>query len=270
MSGRAGDYDVLVDWGRRLQREGLFFRTLFERAGVRSVADVGAGSGRHAALFALWGLEVWAIDPSEEMLEHAREHVSNLGVAVHIVRGAFGDIAALVGTPVDAITCTGNALPHVEGVEDLKRAIADFRGALRAGGLLILHLLNHHRIVATGVRTIPPVFRETDDGEAFFLRVMDVDATAGRLYFDFVTLLRDPEVRGALTPEAWSRSLGSDSSGGWRVSCRRSVHTLLPYDLLVSELEAAGFRDVELYGAHDFSAFRPEQDESVIVVAISA
>jgi SAM-dependent methyltransferase len=270
VSGRVGDYDVLVDWERRLQREGPFFRTLFERHGVRSVADVGAGSGRHAALFASWGLKVWAIDPSEEMLERAREHASRVGVTVRIVRGAFGDVSRLLGAPVDAITCTGNALPHVDGVEELRRAVEDFRGALRPGGLLVLHLLNHHRIVANGVRTVPPVFRETDDGDAFFLRVMDADASAGRLYFDFVTLVRDPKVRDALVLEAWSRSLEADASGGWRLSCRRSVHTLLPHDLLVGELQAAGFRDVELYGSHDFSAFCPEEDESVILVAIRA
>jgi hypothetical protein len=97
---------------------------------------------------------------------------------------------------------------------------------------------------------------------------MDADAGTGRLYFDFVTLVRDPRARSVRAPEAWPRSLDADPSGGWQLSCRRSVHTLLPHDLLVSELASAGFRDVELYGAHDFSPFRPGEDESVIAVAI--
>lgn len=266
--GHADDYDVLVDWDKRLAREAPFFRALFERHGVRSVADVGAGSGRHAALFASWGLAAWAIDPSEEMLTRAREHAQQQGVSVRVVRGAFGEVSGLIDGPVDAVTCTGNALPHVEGIEGLKRALADFRAVLRPGGLLVLHLLNHRRILAQGVRTVPAVFRETHDGDVFYLRVMDADESSGSVFFDFVTLVRDSSVRDALTPQGWPRSLESDPSGGWRLSCRRSVHALLPDDVLVCELDAAGFGDVELYGAHDFSAFRPDEDESVIVVAV--
>lgn len=266
--GRLTDYDVLVDWEKRLAREGPFFRALFERHGVRSVADVGAGSGRHAILFDSWGLKVWAIDPSDEMLEQARANAERLGAGIRIVRGAFGEVSALLPAPVDAVTCTGNALPHVEGIDGLRRALADFRRALRPGGLLVLHLLNHHRILAKRVRTVPPVFRETDEGDAYFLRLMDPDERGERILFDFVTLVRDASVRASLDPGAWPGSLEADPSGGWRLSCRRSAHTALPYGLLVRELEAAGFGEAELFGAHDFSAFRPDEDESVIVVAV--
>lgn len=264
---RSTDYDVLVDWEKRLAREGPFFRALFERHGVRSVADVGAGSGRHAILFDSWGLEVWAIDPSEEMLEQARANAERFGADVRIVRGAFGEVSALLPAPVDAVTCTGNALPHVEGVDGLRQALADFHRSLRPGGLLVLHLLNHHRILAKKARTVPPVFRETDEGDAYFLRLVDPDERGERILFDFVTLVRDASVRSDLDAETWARTLEANPSGGWRLSCRRSAHTALPHDVLVRELEAAGLGDVELYGAHDFSAFRPDEDESVIVVA---
>lgn len=264
---RPSDYDVLVDWEKRLAREGPFFRTLFERRGVRSVADVGAGSGRHAILFDSWGLEVWAIDPSEEMLEQARANAARFEADIHVVRGAFGEVSDVLPGPVDAVICTGNALPHVEGIDGLRQALADFRRALGPGGLLVLHLLNHHRVLARKARTVPPVFRETDEGDAFFLRVMDPDEAGERILFDFVTLVRDASVRSGLDAETWAGSLESDPSGGWRLSCRRSVHTALPHGVLVRELEAAGFCEIELFGAHDFSPFRPDDDESVIVVA---
>lgn len=266
---RAEDYDMLVDWDRRLAREGPFFRTLFEQHGVRSVVDVGAGTGRHAILFASWGLSVWAIDPSEEMLEHARANVKEAGAQVHVVAGAFGQVSKLVGLPADAVTCTGNALPHVDGIEGLREALADFKRALRPGGLLVLHLLNHHRIVSRRVRTVPSVFRETEEGDAFYLRLLDVDAAREHIFFDFVTVVRDSSVRSDLDPATWPGSAETGVMGGWRLSCRRSVHAALPHDLLVRELDAAGFEGIELYGAHDSSPFRPDDDESVIVVAFS-
>lgn len=267
-SGRPTDYDVLVDWEKRLAREGPFFRTLFERHGVRSVADVGAGSGRHAILFSSWGLEVWAIDPSDEMLEKARANAARLMAPIRVVRGAFGEVSRLLPAPVDAVTCTGNALPHVEGIEGLHEALSDFCRALRPGGLLVLHLLNHHRILARQVRTVPPVFREADEGDVFFLRLMDPDGRGERILFDFVTLVRDARVRSSSDPDAWPETLAADPSGGWQLACRRSVHTSLPYDVLAREMEAAGFEVVDLYGAHDFSPFRPDEDESVIAVAV--
>ena len=52
----AADYDEFVNWDKRLANEGPFFRDLFEREGVSRVIDVGAGSARHAILFATWGL----------------------------------------------------------------------------------------------------------------------------------------------------------------------------------------------------------------------
>ncbi|MCX8006618.1 MAG: class I SAM-dependent methyltransferase [Coriobacteriia bacterium] len=265
---RADDYDVLVDWDARLAREAPFFRTLFERHAVGSVADVGAGSGRHAIAFRSWGLDVWAVDPSEEMLARARENIANAGVTIRLAKGAFGEVADLLPKPVDAVTCLGNALPHVDGIDGLRRALADFYAALRPGGVVVLHLLNHHRIVAHGVRTIPAVFRETEEGDAFYLRVMDADEAGERLYLDFVTLVRDAAVRGSQRPADWERTPTEDPAGGWRLSCRRSVHTAIPYGTLVAELRAAGFGRVELFGGHDFRPFSPSEDESVIAVAL--
>jgi SAM-dependent methyltransferase len=263
------EYDELVDWDRRLGREGPFFEQLFTEHGVAAVADVGAGSARHSIMYRSWGPDVWAIDPSDDMLELARENAARLGSDVRILKGGFGQVAALVGRPVDAVTCTGNALPHVRSTDGLREALADFAAVLRPGGVLVLHFLNHHRLLTQRIRTMQPVFRETPTGDKFFLRLLGYTPQADGILFDFVTLVRDAAVRDAPhTIESWPKTLEADPSGGWSMRSRRSLHFAMVPTLITAELERAGFEDVRFYGDHAFRPLDADADESVIITAV--
>ena len=251
----AADYDEFVNWAARLEREAPLFRRVFDDVAAQRVLDVGAGSARHAIMFATWGLEVWAVDPDDSMLaqaeanlEKAAREIDRAGGAVHLVKGGFGELAALGLGPADVLTCTGNALPHVGSHAGLRDALQDFAAVTRSGGALVLHLLNHARLLHSGPRAIPPVVRDTPEGTKVFLRIIDYPEGGEVLDFDFVTLIRDAE-------------------GGWQVSDRRSPHTALPVELLTEELSAAGFVDVELLGNHAGKPLEVDSDESVIIVA---
>lgn len=251
----AVDYDEFVNWTARLEREAPLFRRVFADVGARSVIDVGAGSARHAIMFATWGLDVWAVDPDDSMLAQARanveraaDEIDRAGGSVHLVKGGFGGLSALGLGLADVLTCTGNALPHVPGHAGLREAFADFARVVRPGGAVVLHLLNHARLLRSGPRAIPPVVRDTPEGTKVFLRVINYPEGGETLDFDFVTLVRDNE-------------------GAWTLSDRRSPHTALPADVLGSELVAAGFGSVEFLGDHTGRSLDVEADESVIVLA---
>ncbi|NTU70426.1 MAG: class I SAM-dependent methyltransferase [Coriobacteriia bacterium] len=248
------DYDVFVNWDARLTREAPFFRRIFDEVGATRVIDVGAGSARHSLMFASWGLTVDSVDPDDSMLEQAErniadaaERVAESGGAVRLTRGGFGELATLGLAGADALICTGNALPHVRDHAGLREAFADFAAVVRPGGAVVLHLLNHARLLGAKPHAIPPVVRETEEGTLVFLRVLDYPADRDVIGFDFLTLTRDP-------------------AGTWDLASRRSEHVALPAQLLQRELEAAGFERVELLGGHDGHALS-DADESVIVVA---
>ncbi len=248
------DYDTFVNWDKRLANEGPFFRELFEREGVRRVIDVGAGSARHSIMFATWGLDVVAVDPDESMLEQAHanaerfvDEIAASSGSLEIVKGGFGELHRLDLEQADAVVCTGNALPHVAGRDGLTEALADFASVLVPGGVLVLHLLNHGRLLAKRPRAIPPKVVEADGTTMVFVRVIDYPEGDAFLDFDFVTLVRD-------------------SAGAWEVTSRRSPHTAVPVSVLESELPCAGFGRIEVFGGHDRHALT-DADESVIVVA---
>ncbi|MBS3956931.1 MAG: class I SAM-dependent methyltransferase [Clostridiales bacterium] len=258
----ARDYDQMVNWGKRLAREGPFFRDLFERVGVSRLVDAGCGSGQHAVLFSTWGIEVAGIDPSPPMLAQARENALRAGVDLALIDGGFGEVADRAGTGFDAVVTLGNGLPHVAGEDGLRVALVDFAAALRPAGVLVLHLLNHERLINGRVRMMPPVFRETPDGDRVFLKVLDY--VEDGILFDFVTLTREP---GA-GPSAGNAFAEDDpAETGWHLRSRRSVHTALPVSLLEPALERVGFADIEFLGDHSGRVLDVEADESVIVVA---
>lgn len=250
-TGSGSSYDLFVDWARRLAREAPFFERVFRHHHVNTVLDVGCGTGRHAILFASWGLDVTGVDPDPEMLENARVAAEEAGSSARFVDGGFGDLERLGLGPVDAVTCTGNALPHVEGTEGLRTALADMARVTGPGGVLILHLLNHERLVAGHVRTVQPIVREREDGTHVFLRVLDYVPDGIR--FDFITMHRPAG--------AW------ETRAGWETSSRRSLHTALPASLLVPEVESAGYGDTRLHGDHAGRTFDVASDESVILEA---
>lgn len=251
----AADYDQFVDWEKRLQREAPLFRWAFSLSGARSVLDAGAGSARHSLLFASWGMSVTAVDPDESMLAQARINIASAekalalsGGRVRLMRGGFGELEGLGAGPVDALVCTGNALPHVSGASGLRAAVRDFYRVLAPGGVIVLHLLNHARLADLRVRTVPPVVRDTSEGVKVFLRVIGYPQDGESLDFDFVTLVRSTQ-------------------GEWALTHRRSDHTFIPVDVLADELSSSGFTNIERFGDHERKPLEIENDESVIVVA---
>ena len=265
---RGERYDEMVDWSKRLGRELPFFQRIFAEAGVRRVADVGCGSGRHAVAFAEEGLEVVGIDPSTGMLSQAEENARRAGVKIAFVQGAFGGVTSIVGKafrgPVDAVVTLGNGLPHVDGPMGARLAFSDFATALRPGGVLVLHLLNHERLQRHRPVSLPAKITRAHDGRiVVVLRVLDY--TEAGLVVEFVQLGREARVTEPTRANAFVDS--DESTSGWGLVTRRSLHTWLPAETLRTELGRAGFEHIEVLGDHSGRPLDVDSDESVIVVA---
>jgi SAM-dependent methyltransferase len=133
-------YEAMIDWPKRLSFEGAFFRRVFERIGVKRVADVACGSGRHAAMFHSWGLEVHASDISPNMIERARQTHGEPPGLRWTIQG-FDQPPGESGY-FDAIVCLGNSLALAPDTATAMHALRQMLLATRPGGLVVVHVVN--------------------------------------------------------------------------------------------------------------------------------
>lgn len=137
-------YEAMIDWPKRLTNEEPFYRRWFEQVGVRSVADVACGTGRHAAMFHGWALRVEGSDLSPRMIERARSSLGEPPGLRWVVRGFDEPIGS--PEPWDAVLCVGNSLALAPEGETVERALRQMLDAVRTGGLLVVHVLNLWRM----------------------------------------------------------------------------------------------------------------------------
>jgi len=133
-------YEAMIDWPKRLNAEAPFFRRLFEKHDVKRVADVACGTGRHAAMFHSWGLEVEGSDVSPNMIDRARETFGEPAGLRWAVRG-FDRPPGPRGS-FDAVICVGNSLALASDPAAATHALHQMLGATRRGGVVVVHVLN--------------------------------------------------------------------------------------------------------------------------------
>jgi SAM-dependent methyltransferase len=137
-------YEAMIDWPKRLAHEGPFYRRWFGPAGVGSVLDVACGTGRHAALFHSWGLRVEASDVSPAMIDRARARFGEPPGLRWVVRGFQQPVEP--AEPFDAAVCVGNSLALAADREILQQALGQMLAAVRAGGVVLVQVLNLWRL----------------------------------------------------------------------------------------------------------------------------
>lgn len=133
-------YEAMIDWPKRLANEEPFYRRLFQRVGVRRLVDMACGTGRHAAMFHGWGLEVEGADLSPRMLDRARTNFGQPEGLHWVVRSFDAPIAP--AQPFDAALCVGNSLALAPDLATAQRAVHEMLQAVRPGGVAVVHVLN--------------------------------------------------------------------------------------------------------------------------------
>lgn len=116
---------------------------------VRSVLDLGCGTGGHACLLAQRGYEVTGVDVSDDMLTLARNKAECLSSG----RLTFveGDVRTLaLGRQYDAVVMLFAVLGYQTTNSDVRGALKVCRQHLRPGGVLVFDVWYGPAVLATG------------------------------------------------------------------------------------------------------------------------
>lgn len=137
-------YEAMIDWNARLGNEKPFYSGLFAGANAQRVLDVACGTGRHAAMFHSWGLQVEGADISRQMIARARAKFGEPRGLRWVVRGFEEPVRA--ESPFDAAICVGNSLALADNMATVENVVHNMLAAVRQSGLIILHVVNLWRL----------------------------------------------------------------------------------------------------------------------------
>ncbi len=101
------------------------------------ILDIGCGRGIDGVELAKKGAVVIGLEPSHTMIKHARNHISENGVNMSLIRG-LGEYVPLRAQSVDKVVCKG-ALDHFPDPSMVMEQIAM---VLRPGGKAIIAIAN--------------------------------------------------------------------------------------------------------------------------------
>jgi glycine/sarcosine N-methyltransferase len=244
-----GEYDQMMDWESRLNRETPFFEKVFVDYHVKSLLDVGCGSGRHCFHFMTLGLEsVAGVDASGRMIELAQSRALAAGAEIPFERATFTNVADRVSGSYDLVCCLGNSISHLTIYDDLVLALKNFRKLTNPGGHVLLHLLNWDRRLLKNDRFFPPRSHPTSDGEKLFFRFFD-------FHDELVTMNLIIFNQGAAPLKTWTFRTVATTLRPWRKEIIRMA------------LDDVNLNVVQEYGGTDLSAYHPLDSADYIVVA---
>ncbi len=245
------DYDLMVSWKQRLEREAGFLRRMRHESGAASVLDVACGTGMHAITLAREGMRCAAADISPHMIARARQNAAAADAAVDFRVAAFGKLRQAFPGTFDLVTCLGNSLPHLLDDDSLREALRDLAQVLSPGGLLVIQNRNYDRLLTEGARFMPVTARAHGADETLFLRLTDIrSGDPEHVDFTIVTLRK--------------------REGAWSQSIRSTPLRALRRRLLEESLLQAGFSGIRVWGGYDGSPFDETGSLDLVIAARTA
>jgi SAM-dependent methyltransferase len=149
------DYDAECD----------YLEEAFRASGrtVRTVLDLGCGTGAHAVRLAQRGYSVVGVDISAPMLQLARERAGDAGVqACEFVLGDVRDVR--IGRTFDAVTSMFAVLGYQTSDEDVQATLETVRTHLGTGAPFVFDVWYGPAVEATGPEERVKVV-QTSDGQ---------------------------------------------------------------------------------------------------------
>ncbi len=219
---------------------------------VRTLVDLGCGTGNLALPLAAQGYRVMGVDNSPEMLAIAEQKRLNMhsgaGHAVGTLQFVESDMCDFeTPEPVDAVYSFCDSINYVTEEADVQRLFANVRRALRAGGLFVFD-------VHTDAK-----FAEYAESQPFVLNDDD-------LAYIWTCDYEAPLIHHALTI-----FVAHDDEHDGSFARIDEFHVQRAYDLdwLRNELQKAGFADVKCYADFTFEAADNRTGRAFVVARVA-
>lgn len=237
----AGAYDALYA-DKDYDAECDFLEGIFRESArpVRSVLDLGCGTGAHAVRLAQRGFEVVGVDLSDNMLEAARRRAERAEpITVSFVREDIRTVR--LGRQFDAVICMFAVLGYQTTDDDLARALDTVRSHLVPGGAFIFDVWYGPAVEAIGPSTRSKRIR-TADGELERQATATLQTDAHLCAVSYRLIRRRPGMPEVTTDETHRmRYFFDDELGQFLRAAGLSLQTLTPFPDTAAPLSSASW-----------------------------
>lgn len=252
-------YDLIINQKERFSKEIPDLVKIFKNLKVKTILDVGCGTGGHSIVLAQEGFEVVGIDRSSRMIDVAQEKRKSLPYPVarrvKFISEDYKSLDTLLDKNFDAVIFMGSALAHVENPQHVLQEVSK---VLNEKAVIICQIVNYSKVIKVNKRIYDVNIGKSPypkESEQAFLRFYD------------------EKEDGFLT-----QNLGVFVKGQkkWSFKGMRSMHVYpLTKERVTAFLKKAKFTKIKYYGGekgffydHLFSkSFNPIKSDVLIVVA---
>jgi glycine/sarcosine N-methyltransferase len=239
------DYDRMIDWKKRLEKEMPLLDKLFREAKVERALDIGSATGEHCIALAEKGYNVIGIEPNYEMLRIARKKGKRKKGKIKFFKGQFSNFDELIRVKVDALICLGNTLAHHPDYKSLNSTLRKFFSILKEKGLLIFQVINADSMPLGSHRYQPTRYWKDQLGEKIIIR------RYSRYERNFTEL---SALRLSKEKDKWEME--------------ETLQKLLAFESkrLLYLIKKAGFVSIKFHSDYDLTPFHSRKSESLLAV----
>jgi SAM-dependent methyltransferase len=189
----AGVYDSLYQ-SKDYKKECDFLERIFkkQKKSIKTILDLGCGTGGHAHILAKRGYKVTGVDRSEDMLKTARINAKKSGLKMDYRRSSIQGLK--LNKKFDAVIAMFAVMGYQTENEDLAQACKSAKAHLKRGGVFIFDAWN-----GPAVLTDPPtqVVKDLKSGDERIIRYTrpEVDVIAHTVDVNFrVSVLKNDKI----------------------------------------------------------------------------
>jgi len=231
-------YDKMIDFDSALQKRKILLSNFIDEK-IKSVADVGCGTGVDSISLSQLGLNVTAFDPSSEMINTARTNSEKNNCKIDFHTFGANEIPKTYYNKFDLVVSLGNTLANIPFTK-IEKSVAKLFKLLKNEGRVLIQILNYEKILKEKERIV----NITKKDDEYFIRFYDFEKKD--LTFNILKFNADQTSRKEL------------------ISTK-----IFPYKAkeLKKVFKVAGFKKIELFGGLDKQPFVAKTSTDSILFA---
>jgi ubiquinone/menaquinone biosynthesis C-methylase UbiE len=231
-------YDKMIDFDSALKKRKILLSNFIDDK-IKSVADVGCGTGVDSISLSQLGLDVTAFDPSVEMINTARTNSEKHNCKIDFHNFGANEISKTFYNKFDLVVSLGNTFANIPFTK-IDKSFANLFKLLKKDGRVLIQILNYEKILREKERIVNITKK---DGE-YFIRFYDFGKDG--LTFNILKFSAD------------------------ETTMKEVISTkIFPYTAkeLKKVFKEVGFKKIELFGSLDKKPFDANASSDLILFA---